>query len=524
MAFQSEMKSFYRKIWPEPIRIMKSKFDRRTRISLKEKALGLIFGGLIIIILVTSCNNIKPLEDFNQPSAIVLKSTSQPTVIDPTVTETDMPLHGINISASGPLLLVQTGPSTYQILDVHNQTAYPFIPPGRGQQYYLSPNLSPSSRQMIFPVSEKEVQVMALETGQILARYILESGPAFNNLVQAAQEAQQSLPDLNYTGEELRFALQNALTRSKLNIRWYQSDRYLLSVLEGSQTSTHLYLDDQETGQRHQLEHMPALVEDYWIGPGGEYILLKKGFVFDSGVWQDDRYYLVDVNSRSAQPIPLPPDADHPAAYWFDKSYIGITHKTQPIGGVGFSILDQKTMGLTGILKGAFTHLSSYQEHLFVMRLGSAAGTTEIALYTQAGEVVQSNTIEGQCFYKRMLEDKILLNCDSDSRIINANLEVETFGDPIFILSSSPDGAHHILVNRNETTHLLDASLTDRQPLILEGPPLEIRWLPDSSGFIYRMRGNLYYFSLDTFASIFLLESELFDDYTNINAVWINLD
>jgi hypothetical protein len=376
---------------------------------------------------------------------------------------------------------------------------------------------------MIFPVSEKEEQVMALDTGQVHTTYFLESDSPRFDLEGAVLEAQRSLPDLNYTDDDLRFAVKKALIRSKHNIRWYQSDRYLLSVLEGDQTSTHLHLDDQATGQRHQLENMPAMVEDFWIGPGGEYILLKKGFIFEPGVWQDDRYYLVDVKRRSAQPVPLPLDVDHPAVYWLDAEHLGINHEIQPLGGVGFSIFNLNLLERTRILEGAFSHASPYQELLFVMRRGSDAGTTDIGLYTYAGEVHLSKNIESECFYIRRLGDQILLNCEKDSRLINADLQSKTFGEPIFILSTSPDGAQHILITRDEETYILDSSLQDRQSLALAGSPLEIRWLPNSSGFIYRMRGKLYYFDLAESTSKYIIRSDLFNDYTNINAVWIDL-
>jgi hypothetical protein len=501
-----------------------AKYSRANKKLSMKKALLLIGYGLILVIFLVGCFNLESTQDLNQPTPIVFMPKTQPTSLTPTQTETDMTSDGITISSTGPLLLIQIDSSTYQILDILNQTAYPFDPPGRDQHYYLSSNLSPSGRQMIFPVNEREVQVIALDTGQVHKTYFLDSDSPLFDLAQAAQEAQQIIPNLHYAEEDLRIAIQNALIRSKHNIRWYQSDRYLLSVLEGDQTNTYLHLDDQNTGQRHQLEHMPAMVEDYWIGPASDYILLKKGFIFEPGVWQDDRYYLVNVKERSAQSLPLPLDVDHPTVYWVDSDLLGIIHKTQPVGGVGFSVINIKTMELTRILEGDFTHVSLYQENLLVMRMGSVAGTTDIALRSHFGAVVLSKRIESECFFKRILGDQILLNCEKDSRLINVDLYEKSFGVPIFILSSSPDGAHHISITRNEETYILDGSLQDRQLLTLAGPPLEIRWLPDSSGFIYRMRGKLFYFDLVDRANIFLLRSELFDDYTNINAVWINLN
>jgi len=68
---------------------------------------------------------------------------------------------------------------------------------------------------------------------------------------------------------------------------------------------------------------------------------------------------------------------------------------------------------------------------------------------------------------------------------------------------------------------LVDSALKDRQELNLAGDPLEILWLPDSSGFLYRTARHLYHYDLATAVNHQLLMSDFFGDYRNLNAVWI---
>jgi hypothetical protein len=81
-----------------------------------------------------------------------------------------------------------------------------------------------------------------------------------------------------------------------------------------------------------------------------------------------------------------------------------------------------------------------------------------------------------------------------------------------------------VIVTREGKSFLLNAALDEWQSLPLTGSPLEIRWMPDSSGFLYRTLGELHYFNLKTEQSRLLYTSDLFGDYTNLNAVWINVE
>jgi len=206
--------------------------------------------------------------------------------------------------SAGPWLLIQSGFTDYQILDLHLRTAYPFDPPGEHIQPNLAAQISPSGQQMIFHLKDATFVVMDLITGEVQTINDPLKESSYFQPDLAVLEAREVFPEEAYSPEALLSAVTTAYLQSKSNLRWYKNDRYRLSVLDTNQTSTSLHLDDHQTGLRHQLEDMPGLVENYWIGPTGEMILLKKGYSFEPGDWEDDSYYIVETDTPTAHPIP----------------------------------------------------------------------------------------------------------------------------------------------------------------------------------------------------------------------------
>jgi hypothetical protein len=119
------------------------------------------------------------------------------------------------------------------------------------------------------------------------------------------------------------------------------------------------------------------------------------------------------------------------------------------------------------------------------------------------------------------------MNCGLQSYMVEfqgQNLAVTPFGPALFLLASSPDGKMALRLNQDTTAILLDGSLNEVESIMLESEPVEIRWLPDSSGFLYRTPLSLYLYLVEAQTSTFLLDSQLFRDYRNLNAVWIHLE
>ena len=474
---------------------------------------------LLVIAVLNAClpqNQEEVLIDTPKPGG-----TATPTH-PPSPTEAAFAFSG------GPFLLLQSTVDAYSIINFTDQTVMDFDVPGFSQQINLAENLSPSGTQMLIPVAQDEIQVYSFVTGNTLTTYHLSSDSDLFQVDQAVEKARAALPDLKYSDEALLSAIKNALTRSKTNIQWYRNDRYRLIVLENSATSTQLTLDDQQTGMREPLEDQPALVEDYWAEPSGDWILIKKSYIFEPGVWQDDRYFLVDSQNRQAVPIELPEDADNPLVFWFAPGQVGIIHQPAPMGGINFSIVDTNSITTKLLVSGPFNGLRRFGEGLLTFAQDRENESTTLNLRDSDGQITQTEEIKGLCFFSVGVgRERVVMNCGLQSYMVefqDQNLAVTPFGSALFLLASSPDGNMVLRLNQDSTAILLDGSLNEVGAIILESEPLEIRWLPDSSGFLYRTPLSLYFYQIETQTSAFLLDSDLFSDYRNLNAVWIRFD
>lgn len=484
-----------------------------------------------LIILSALCPSVlflcacSPLWAPNAPSDS--PETLTPTRETPVVPQTATQTTAAGRTSDGPFLLLQTDPAAYSIINFSDLSITPFDPPGPAQHYDLAENLSPSATQMLFPVREGETQVYSFITGKTQSTYTHESDLSIFLPDNAAAAAREALPDLKYSDEALLSAVKNTFLQSISQIHWFKSDRYHLSVVPSGPTSTQLTLDDHETGMREALEALPGLVEDFWVGPEGEMILLKKGAVFEPGVWQDDRYYVVDVRKKQAEPIFLPQNADNPRVFWFSPGKIGIIHQPALSGGVNFSLVNAETHVQNLTLSGPFDGLMPVGKRILTIHQDQEADTTTLTLWNQDGQVFQTEEIKGICFFNARPSDEIVaMNCGLESVLVETqedNLALTPFREANFLLAASPEGRCIILITQESETILLNHALQAVETLQLEASPLEIRWLPDSSGFLYRTAGSLYLYQIKTKTSIFLVASDLLGDYRNLNAVWIQL-
>ncbi len=359
---------------------------------------------------------------------------------------------------------------------------------------------------------------MDLITGYVQTVEINSTG---FDLDQAAEATLAALPGMKLSLDGALSAVKSAFDSSISKIGWYQDDDHLITVSVGSPTSTQLTIKNLLTGEDDTLESLPGLVENYWRY--GDWILLKKGYDIEPGIWQDDRYTLVNLTTRDVKTIELPDSVDNPSLSWFDGQSVGIIHQIQPVGGVGYSILDVEIMETQQVIEGAFSSVQHYRDGLLLFLQDAETSSTTIQRLDLAGEIQKETTLPGRCFLFTIYGEKILINCETDSLLLDPNLEFSSFGDPVFLLAQAPDGSAWVLVTRSEEVFLLDGALNDRTPLNLEGAPLEMRWLPNSSGFLYRIFGKLFFYDLGNGSSRLLVESDLFSDYANINAAWINL-
>ena len=473
----------------------------------------------IFIIITTSCSpdqTTVPTATRSQDSSTSTTTTHSPTqTVAPYPTSTGKP----PISGDGTSFLLQTDFAAYQIINFPQNTLSPFSPPGEARHYNLNANLSPIRSLLAFPQNADNIPVMTLENGQVKVFNPLENQEPVFDIESAQEAAQQILTELEFPGEITRESIQDAYDQSTSTFQWFQNDATWLiaAAVEDDRTNLHTY--DLETGELTQLETAPGLVQSIASGPTGEFILLKKGFLFDQSTWEDDLYYLISLDESNTQLVKLPEDCDLPQISWFDAENIGIIHQAKLVGGINFSLFNIETGEMTQVVSGEFTELSNFNENLLVLSPASSDNSTRVSLYLPDGEIFQS--IDSLCTINHVFESHVILNCELDSFILDENLRMTRFDDPIFLISPAPSGDQIISVVRTGEIKLLDSSLKTEKSLTLAEPPLEIRWRPDSSGFLYRGRGKIYWYDLSTESSDLLIESDLFNDYTNMNGIWI---
>ena len=477
---------------------------------------------LIIVLFAFVIAGCKQVSQSETPAPTIPATPIESPTPAPTTTPTTIPTPAYTAlpESEGPTLLLQTDFHTYQIIDFGLGITYAFYPPEADRKYTLAPYISPDRKQMIFIHESEGIQIVDLATGNVRAVYDINTSSFKPE--SAIGTIQEILPDLSYSTDMLENAVRTAYQTSLQSISWFRDSDHLLTVQPGSETNTCLTLINLQTGETAPLENEAGFVQAAYTSPNGDFILLKKSLIFDANVWEDDQYYLVNLSNDDVQSIPLPGDVDNPSLSWFDQYHIQTIHKTGIAGSTGFSILNIHSIESTLLIDGLFTNVLKFGDAIAVFSKDDQSETTEIELISLQGESLASQSLPGICVRSFLIGDKILVNCQDETILLDQDLSQQTFGDPISMLKSSPIGI--IIVTREKEVFLYDPSLENRQPLALTGEPLEFLWLPDSSGFLYRTYGMVYYYDLLTRSSQFLLESDLFTDYRNINAVWINLE
>lgn len=478
---------------------------------------------LIFLLVLTGCafNRLdEPIVETPLPPAFT-STADESFFASPSLTQspTDAPVLDWS-SVEGPVLLIQTDFDQYQYIDLKTQVSYPFTPPASVSQLRLRANLSPSGRQMYLPVDDESGLIVDIRTDEVIHTYEHSSQMLFNPET-AAIKAAPLVTELGLSQSGLLDAVSEAHQRSRQLLNWFQSDRYHLSVQDTGETSTSLFLDDHQTGSRLRLEALPGLVEDYRVGSDGNLILLRKGLVFWPGAYRDSAYYLLNVEERSTQPVVLPAELQNPSVTWFSADTIGVIHQAFMAGGSGYSLINIDSMEASQIVTGEFSDLRRFGELLLVILQDTDSETTRFDLITTEGESVAAQEIDRRCYYQYALINWLMFQCELESFLMDQSLTFEPFYDSVLSLSSAPNGNNFVLVNRSDQVFLLDADLNLQSELQLEEAPLEIFWLLDSNGFLYRTYGKLFYFDLTQDSNQLLIESDLFSDYINLNAVWV---
>jgi hypothetical protein len=464
---------------------------------------------------------------------VVLEETTYPAAATtlpprPTITlhpsSTPLITHQPLSSSSGPYLLIQSDITQYEIIDLSTKISASFDPPSPAGQYRLSGLQSPSGRLMFFPTDHDQIMVTDLTKDEVLDTHLLLDSEFEFKSDLAVDKAQSFLEEGQYSHDSLKAMVEDAFQKSLSDIRWYKNDQYWLLPRVSSPTSTNLTLYNLDSKSFTNLENQPGLVLGFQVGPDGDHILLKKGYINEPLMWKSIQYYLVDVNRRKTEPILLPENINNPTLFWLQNDTIGIIHQMAPIGGLDFSIMNLNGDETKQIINGAFSHISLYNGSIFWVKESLTEKMTTVGLSTLQAETLRQQTIDQRCSYKTRMDNLIFLNCEMDSLFINENLDVTPVGSSVSLLVPASQSEIAVLVTQDEAVFLLNRKTLERDPLALEGRPLEIRWLPDGTGFLYRITGKLLIYDLESGESSLLLNEQSLGDYTNINAVWIKVD
>ena len=193
-------------------------------------------------------------------------------------------------------------------------------------------------------------------------------------------------------------------------------------------------------------------------------------------------------------------------------------------GGEGFSIININSFETTRILNEHFSDLRQFGEYLLFSQKGTDSETTSFKLLTYEGALSKKIELQKNCYFQHSFPDQIMIQCEMKSYLLDQALNMAPFFDNVLTITPAPNSNAFVMVRRTGWVFLLDADLHLNTELKLEETSLEIQWHPDSMGFLYRTHGKLYNYDLVNQVSHLLIESDLFTDYTGLNAVWINLE
>lgn len=474
-----------------------------------------VFIALILVALSSAC---LPFETALSPDM---------TLTPNTLAATPTPINNQPFSKSqGPLLLIETDFNTHHILDLATYTLYPFELPIKDPSFKLAQSVSPGGSELLLPLEGGEILIYDFKTKAFETVYPFQEEPSPFQPALAAQLAHQRLPNINLSEEELITAVENAFLQSNTKTKWHDSDWAFFFVGEDAITENHLYLFNRAKDESMRVESMPALVGDFQVSPDGNLVLVKKGYIFDPGTWQDDRYYLIDMAQNTATPLTLPENVSNPTLSWFTNNLIGITHHIDIVGGTDFSLLDVHSLETNLLIKGSFSGIFPIGNNILILQHNREAQQTILSLRKLDGQITSEAVIEDLCFFRAEIDPQhLLLNCEQESLILSVeDLTIETFDKPTSLFSPSPDRRFFLVLLREKGVKLCEDGLENCKGISLEATPSEFLWLPDSSGFLYRTPTSLYHFNLVNETSQFLISSDLFGDYRNLNASWISID
>jgi len=423
----------------------------------------------------------------------------------------------------GPIILLQTKVDEYHLVDLNTLAQLPYKLPGQVLLDSLASYQSPGSQYLLYLIEQEQFIRIDVLSNQVQTYNIPVAVTSNFDIERSMKTIQDLLPNQFMTSDGARFAVEESLRKSNQIVKWFQDDESILLVREIGPNGTYVFSYNLENGTFTQLEDFPGIIEDFWLSPGGDQILVKKGIVSQPNIWQDDQYLIVDLSLATVKPLPLPQNISNPSVFWVSDDSIGVIHQLSFAGGEFFSIINIANMESILIVPTSFSSIKSLNTHLLSIHKDQEAGTSTLKLWQMSGELLNSVIFQDICSYKSKVDSKrVLINCSQTSFLIEGeSLSLSPLDVRISIFSRSPDRNYFILVTDSHQTYLVNPTFEDWNLLETSGDLLEVQWVPNSSGFLYRTATDLYHFDLTTMNNRYILTSDLFADYKNLNLIWI---
>ncbi len=484
-----------------------------------------IFILLLFGILSSSCSpGVMTQESIDNQATATQVKISTPTVltlIDQLSTPTATPGARTLTALDGSLMLLQTGVDSFHILDLATYALFPYDLPGINAGINLSSNLSPDGKQLLIFTSDHSFKIVNILSKESTFSYDFSQDAISFDLDRAVEAALQIFQ--GYTKDFMQDLIEQTIQQSQQDIQWFQNSQKLLIIKGGSGFNSNLSLLDLSTGETKLLEQNPRLVENYWVGPGDDKILIRKGFSSAANDWQDDQYFLVDLVNGNSLEIPLPANTENPSVYWFSDDLLGVIHQSGIVGGTDFSLISIPDMDSKLVVSGSFSSLNTYGTDILTLSQDRVSQKTNLTLQSYNEDLITTQEFTGICSVKRKITgSSLVLNCETESYLVEGqDLRITDFSEPIFLFSRSPDRQYFVLITKDKDARLITSDFQEQIPIQLQSDPLEILWLPDSSGFLYRTARELMLYNLTEGTNNFIIASDFFGDYRNLNAVWI---
>jgi hypothetical protein len=327
---------------------------------------------------------------------------------------------------------------------------------------------------------------------------------------QKNAEALKNLPE--YVGwdiESIAADLSMSFSYGIQSAAWSPDSRYLAFAGEMDGPSSDLYVFDTSRQSIRRLSDGPKNIlavgyqSIYW-SPDGKWIVYSSGYEVGAGM--SVSFYAARPDGSAFREFPGEVEGMNG---WFSSSAFFLYRSANGIGGYGDTVADLNTGGKKSVWVCPFKHWdvdSGRGDFLIYQYYGGPewpgceiSGLFLKNLYTGKKQLLAEIECEGDCYESRVWflgrENRINLFYQHEvgTHVVSAGGELTLIWDADVVPVPSPDREWAIFAGVGLS--LMDSALefTDLQ----SGQKTStVNWRPDSKGFLFDMKGELYFVSL----------------------------